>query len=265
MQKAFTLKQIVMCSGNLSKAIEKAFLPELFYRSGIRSQDLYFQIRAQPISRCVSISLFWQYKWKNIQCHITPTACSGPNSKQWLESEDKDTYDSTHISIFWILPQYFPRKHFMRHHMQVLALFSTLSTRAMSALVTTWLGDTEPLRGRIVEPLHRPFDFCSQSRTQSPKIQQLWYQGSLCVNRPTMQIWFKDIFVMKLAWYFSSRSKFFDVGVSGRWEISSNSHGTFSVFKKRRKSFYQHFDHQFIQNHTTSFYFNTSQLLSIFF
>lgn len=136
--------------------------------------------------------------------------------------------------------------------------------RAMSALVTTWLGDTEPLRGRIVEPLHRPFDFCSQSRTQSPKIQQLWYQGSLCVNRPTMQIWFKDIFVMKLAWYFSSRSKFFDVGVSGRWEISSNSHGTFSVFKKRRKSFYQHFDHQFIQNHTTSFYFNTSQLLSIF-
>lgn len=119
-----------MCSGNLSKAIEKAFLPELFYRSGIRSQDLYFQIRAQPISHCVSISLFWQYKWKNIQCHIISTACSGPNSKQWLQSEDEDTYDSTHTSIFWIVPQYFPRKLFMRHHMQVLALFSTLSTKS---------------------------------------------------------------------------------------------------------------------------------------
>lgn len=98
---------------------------------------------------------------------------------------------------------------------------------------------------------------------QSLRCQQLQYEGSLCVNRPTMQIWFKGIFLMEIAWYFSSRSKFFDVGVSGRWEISSNSHGTFSVFRKRRKSFYQHFDHKFIQNHTT-FYFNASQLLMIF-
>lgn len=42
MQKAFTLKQILKCSGNLSKAIEKVFLPELFYSSEIGTQDLYF-------------------------------------------------------------------------------------------------------------------------------------------------------------------------------------------------------------------------------
>lgn len=114
------------------------------------------------------------------------------------------------------------------------------------------------------EPLHRAFDFCSHSRTQSPMPEAL-VRVSLCVNRPTMQIQFKDSFLMEIAWYFSSRSKFFDVGVSGRWEISSNSHGTFSVFKKRRKSFYQHFDYLFIQNHTTSFTLIHLNFLKAFF
>lgn len=100
MQKTLTLKQILMYSGNLSKAIEKAFLPELFYSSEIRSQDLYFH--------CASISFFWKCKWKN----LTPPAYSGLNSKQWLESEDKDTYDPTYIPIFLDCSTVLPKKAF---------------------------------------------------------------------------------------------------------------------------------------------------------
>lgn len=120
------------------------------------------------------------------------------------------------------------------------------------------LGDH--MAGSPSEEGSEPLPPAAQQDTGSPMPAALVW-GSPCVSRPTMQIQFKDVFLMEIAWYFSSRSKFFDVGVSGRWEISSNSHGTFLVFKKRRRSFYQHFDYHFIPNHNTSFYFNTSQLL----
>ena len=91
-------------------------------------------------------------------------------------------------------------------------------------------------------------DYCTDALTFAAKGRHTFLNARSsdprvsCVNRPIMPSWFKGIFLMKLAWYFSRRRlKFFDASVSGRWEFLLNRHGTFSVFKKRQKSFHQSF------------------------
>lgn len=145
----------------------------------------------------------------------------------------------------------------------MLALFAPCPMDTNLCLGDPMPGRTEPLTGRTAEPLHSQISAAkagqrlSNASSSSMRVLYVW------TGQPRKSD-SRISFSWKLPGIFLADQSFFDVGVSGRWEISSNSHGTFSVFKKRRKSFYQHFDYQFMQNYATSFYFNPSQLLKIF-